>query len=95
MKNHKQYITEILSKKSPKFGQKEPFLNFPIKCEYVIFSTPKTRLRKLANSNEWIAKKCKKPILRPILDNFWPKWAKREFFQKSAWNIFIARTSPN
>ena len=31
----------------------------------------------------------------PILDNFWPKWAKREFFQKSAWNIFLELTSPN
>ena len=25
----------------------------------------------------------------PILDSFWPKWAKPEFFQKSVWNIFF------
>ena len=24
----------------------------------------------------------------PILDSFWLKWAKQEFFQKSAWKIF-------
>ena len=24
----------------------------------------------------------------PILDSFWPKWPKREFFPKSLWNIF-------
>ena len=31
----------------------------------------------------------------PILDSFWPKLTKRDFFQKSAWNIFSAFTSPN
>ena len=31
----------------------------------------------------------------PIFDSSWPKWAKRNFFQKSHWNIFVALTSPN
>ena len=25
----------------------------------------------------------------PILDSFWPKWAKRKFFKESAWNFFL------
>ena len=37
IENQKQYITDFLSKKWPKFGQKGPFLKFPIKCENVIF----------------------------------------------------------
>ena len=59
-------------------------------------------VQKLANSNERIAKKMRKTSIFghfgqkwPILDSFWTKWAKREFFQKSAWNIFLALTSPN
>ena len=58
--------------------------------------------KKLANSNEQIAKKMQKTSIfrqfgpkRPILDSFWPKWVKREFFQKRAWKIFVALTSPN
>ena len=31
---------------------------------------------------------CTHPAKWPILDSFWPKWAKRDFFQKSVWNIF-------
>ena len=62
----------------------------------IFFPTPKTRLsKKRGNSNERIAKKNAKNLhfghfgpKWPILDSFWPKWAKREFFQKSAWNIF-------
>ena len=38
IKNNKQYITEILSKKWPKFGQKGPFFNFPKNYENAIFS---------------------------------------------------------
>ena len=37
IENHKQYITDMLSQKWPKFGQKGPFLNFPKKYENVIF----------------------------------------------------------
>ena len=36
-KNHKQYIFQILSRNGHKFSQKGPFLNFPKKCENVIF----------------------------------------------------------
>ena len=68
------------------------------------FPTPKTRLstKKLANSNERIAKKNAKNL------HFWAFWAKianfgqflakmgkTGFFQKSAWNIFLTLTSPN
>ena len=51
------------------------------------FPTPNTRLivQKLANTNEQIAKKMRKTSIFghfgpkwPILDSFWPKWAKRE-----------------
>ena len=67
-----------------------------------------SRLKALINckvsekSNEGIPRKMGKTSIFghfgpkwPILDSFWPKWAKREFFQKSAWNIFLALTSPN
>ena len=27
----------------------------------------------------------------PILDSFWPKWAKREFFSKKALGTFLSR----
>ena len=37
IKNQKQYITEIWSKKWAKFGQKGPFWNLPKKSENVIF----------------------------------------------------------
>ena len=30
-----------------------------------------------------------------ILDNFWPKWDKREFFSKQHLEDFFALTSPN
>ena len=30
----------------------------------------------------------------PTLENFWPKWPTSENYQKSAWNIFLALTSP-
>ena len=51
--------------------------------------------KKLANSNERIGKKCKKPPFLGILGQngqfwtvFWPKWGQNgNFFQKSAWNI--------
>ena len=75
------------------FGQKGPILNFPIKFENVIsFRLQRLGLvQKLQNSNEWIAKKCAKTSIFghfgpkwPILDCFWPKFTKREFFQKSA-----------
>ena len=46
-------------------------------------------------SNEGIPRKMQKTSIFghfrqkwPIFDSFWPKWAKQDFFQKSAWNIF-------
>ena len=41
-----------------------------------------------------LRKKCEKSPFLGILGqnanfgSFWPKWTKREFFKKSAWNIF-------
>ena len=73
-----------------KIWPKRAFLNFPKKCENVIFFRLQRLglVQKLANSNEWIAKKCENLHFWqfgpkwPILDSFWPKWAKREFFSK-------------
>ena len=46
-------------------------------------------------SNEGIPRKMRKTCIFghfglkwPILDSFWPKWAKQDFFQKSVWKIF-------
>ena len=64
------------------------------------FSTPETRLstKKIANYNERIAIKMRKTSIfehfgpkRPILDSFWPKWAKRDFFFKKALGTFLSR----
>ena len=59
-------------------------------------------VKKLANYNKQIAKKCEKNL---TFGHFGPKWTMLEvfgqngqngdFFQKSAWNIFVALTSPN
>ena len=77
-------MTQIWSKRaifefSPKI-RKRDFSDFEDQAQY----------KKLANSNEQIAKKCKKPPFWgnfgpkwPILDSFWSKWAKREFFKKA------------
>ena len=58
--------------------------------------------KKLGNSNVRFSEKMRKTSIfwhfgpkRPILDSFWPKWAKGDFFQKSAWNIFSAFLSSN
>ena len=90
-------------------GQKGPFWtvfgqngqngeNFPKKkTKTSLFPTPKTRLstKKLANSNERIAKKYKKPQFFDILGQngqFWTVFGQNgqngNFFQKSVWNIF-------
>ena len=76
MRNHKQYITEILSIKYPKSGQKGPFLNFPIKLGLRL-----GLVKKLANSNEMIAKNVKNL-------HCWAFWAKMANFSKIAWDIF-------
>ena len=73
-----------------------PFLNFPKKCEKGIFSTPKTRLStKIANSNERIAKKCKKTSILGILGQngqFWTGFGQngrnRIFFKKALGTFF-------
>ena len=73
------------------FWSKRAIFKNSQKSENVIFSTTETRLKtkKLASSKEWITRKMRKTTIfghfapnRTILDNFWPKWAKREFFSK-------------
>ena len=58
-------------------------------------------VQKLANSNERIAKKMWKTSIfghfgpkRPILDSFWPKWAKRDFFSKKRLEHFCRAYKP-
>ena len=53
-------------------------------------------------SNEGIPRKMRKTSIFghfglkwPILESFWPKLEKLDFFQKSAWKIFLALTRPN
>ena len=73
IKNHKQYIFQILSKK---FGQKGPFLNFPKNAKASFFRVQRLGLVK---KNEQILmnglrKKCEKPPFLGILvqnGQFW------------------------
>ena len=53
------------------------------------------------NSNEGIPRKMRKPSIFghfgpkwPILDSFWPKWAKREFFSKKRLEHFSRTYKP-
>ena len=56
------------------------------------FPTPKTRL---STKNQQIAKNVKNLHFGhfgpkwPILDSFWPKWAKRKFFNKALGTFFL------
>ena len=74
-KNHKQYIFQILRKRWPKFGQKGPFLNFPIKCEYSIFLTPQTRL---STKTQQIIMNGLQKYAKNL--HFWVFWAKMANF---------------
>ena len=65
MRNHKQYITEILSKKMTQIWPKSAIIEYSQKMQKHHFFDSK----ELADSNERIVKKCKKPP-------FWAFWAK-------------------
>ena len=89
------------------FGPKRPILDsfwpkwpkrwkLSKKRKRYFFSTAGSK--KLENSNERISRKMQETSVfghfgpkRPILDSFWPKWAKRDFFFKKALGTFLSR----
>ena len=86
------------------FGQNGQNGNFFQKAFGTFFSLLKALIKcKVSEkSNQGIPRKMRKTSIFghfgpkcPILDSFWAKLSKREFFQKRAWNIFLALTSPN
>ena len=102
-KNHKQYIFEILSKKLPKFGQKGPFFNIPKIWKRHFFRLQRQDLvqknYQIIKNRLW-KKHEKSPFLAILGQNgqFWTVFGQNGqngIFQKSAWNIFVALTSPN
>ena len=80
-KSHKQYIFQIFSN----LTKKSHFGIFLKMWKRHFFRLPIPKIFHFGNFRpKW-----------PILDSFWSKWAKREFIQKSAWNIFVGLKSPN
>ena len=102
-KNHKQYIFPILGKKRPKLGKKCHFWIFPKNAKMSFFRLQRLGLvQKLGNSNKRIVKELQKTSILGILGQngkYWTVFGQNgqngNIFQKSAWNIFFALTSPN
>ena len=73
-----------------KFGSilaiKGHFFNFPKKCENNIFYCDLKDCEKKRKTTIFGRFGTK----MPILDSFWPKWAKKEFFMKALWT-FLSR----